>query len=483
MDSHGEEENNDQDYPEISERELHNEEDNADKLNLNTKKIESSRDEFIPKEEKTEDKQTKENIEKTLEKEHEEKNEEMIEENKEEHHEEKQEDNINNEKQEEKKEETPEDKQEKKSEDLLQTLEKKVKLPIVPYKVSESYPQTLINMLKGSDRLRPKTLLAPEMGDITRSIDDLVKDEERQLKIEELEDKNVENKERDDKNHFSSYKQSSNDGNTVLQDPFALFYGAEVAYIDQFYKLSDLFVICPLYLNYRISLEYCINETDGKREYAAYHLFNTKETSPPCSHDCCANQAREINLNIFNLTLDPQEKNRKIQKFVTIRKGCRCAFSCLCACCSRPTFTVETPIDNLGKIIETRTVCAPIIHVQDINEDIIYVITTTGGNCGFCCRDQCCDNRKCASCDFIIYDGNDEEMKNPLGTIKKDHKSGRKMMPDYDQLKVVFPPGISCQNKILLVCASLVIEYLYFQNFSNTKRCRGAPRFLNSYSD
>ena len=80
----------------------------------------------------------------------------------------------------------------------------------------------------------------------------------------------------------------------------------------------------------------------------------------------------------------------------------------------------------------------------------------------------------------MIYDG---EMKNTIGTIKKDHKSGRKMMPDYDQLKVVFPPGISCQDKILLVCASLVIEYLYFQNFSNTKRCRGAPRFLNSYSD
>ena len=46
-------------------------------------------------------------------------------------------------------------------------LKKKVKLPIVPYKVSESYPQTLLNILKRNDRLRPKTLLAPEMGDIT----------------------------------------------------------------------------------------------------------------------------------------------------------------------------------------------------------------------------------------------------------------------------------------------------------------------------
>ena len=467
MDSNGDEENHNQDYPEISEREIQNDEENADKLNINSKKIESSRDEFIPKEEKTEDKQTKENAEKTLEKENEEKKEENPEE---------QGDNINNEKNQEKKDE----KEEKKSEDLLVTIEKKVKLPIIPYKISDSYPQTLINILKKNDRLRPKTLLAPEMGDITRTIDDLVKDEERQLKIEELEDKNMENKERDDKIHLSSYRQSSLTGNTLLQDPFALFYGAETAYIDQFYKLSDLFVLCPLYLNYRISLEYCIGETDGKKEYAAYHLFNTKETSPPCSHNCCANQAREININIFNYTLEPEEKTRKIQKFVTLKKGCRCAFSCLCACCSRPTFYIDTPIDPLGKIIETRTVCGSLINVLDINDDIIYTITSNGGCCGFCCRDQCCDNRKCASCEFLIYDN---KMDNPIGMIKKDHKSGRKMMPDYDQLKIVFPPGISCQDKILLVCATLVIEYLYFQNFSNTKRCSGAPRFLNSYSD
>ena len=467
MDSNGDEENYNQDYPEISEREIQNDEENADKLNINSKKIESSRDEFIPKEEKTEDKQTKENAEKTLEKENEEKKEENPEE---------QGDNINNEKNQEKKDE----KEEKKSEDLLVTIEKKVKLPIIPYKISDSYPQTLINILKKNDRLRPKTLLAPEMGDITRTIDDLVKDEERQLKIEELEDKNMENKERDDKIHLSSYRQSSLTGNTLLQDPFALFYGAETAYIDQFYKLSDLFVLCPLYLNYRISLEYCIGETDGKKEYAAYHLFNTKETSPPCSHNCCANQAREININIFNYTLEPEEKTRKIQKFVTLKKGCRCAFSCLCACCSRPTFYIDTPIDPLGKIIETRTVCGSLINVLDINDDIIYTITSNGGCCGFCCRDQCCDNRKCASCEFLIYDN---KMDNPIGMIKKDHKSGRKMMPDYDQLKIVFPPGISCQDKILLVCATLVIEYLYFQNFSNTKRCSGAPRFLNSYSD
>lgn len=436
--AYNEEENQDQKISEI------NQDENDNKLNINKNKQESSRDEMIPKEEKTEDKNSKE---KTLDKEGKDK----------------------------------EQNEEKKSEDELKTLQKAIKLPKIPYKVSESYPQTLLDFLKKENRLRPKQLLAPEIGDITRNISDLEKDELKQFKLEEAEHQNLENKERDDKIHLGQYKESTFQGKTLLQDPFALFYGAETAYIDQFYKLSDLFVMCPLYFNYRISLEYCIsNENEEEKKYAAYHLFNTKENSPPCSHDCCANQAREIDINIFNLTLDPEDKSRRLQKFVTLKKGCRCAFSCFCACCSRPTFYVDTPIDHLGKIVELRTTCDPTINIIDINNDISYVISTRGSNCGYCCRDQCCGSRKCASCEFYIYDG---AMENKIGFITKDHKSGNKMMPDYDQLKVTFPPSISCQDKILLLCSALVLEYLYFQNLSNTKRCRGAPRFMNSYSD
>ena len=446
MNINDDEENQEQRYSEIS---AHNE--NNDKLNINTKKQESSRDEMIPKEEKTQEKNTKEKADKNLDKEGEEKKEDK------------------------------EQNEEKKSEDELQTIQKKIKLPKIPYKVSESYPNNLLSVLKKEKRNRPKYLLAPETGDITRNITDLEKDELKQFKIEEAEHQNLENKERDDKNHLGHYKESSLNGETLLQDPYALFYGAETAYIDQFYKLSDLFVLCPLYFNYRISLEYCISKEDeDNKKYAAYHLFNTKETSPPCSHDCCANQAREIDINIFNLTLEPEEKSRKVQKFVTLKKPCRCAFSCFCSCCTRPTFFVDTPIDHLGKIVEIRTSCDPVINIIDINDEISYVISTKGCNCGYCCRDQCCDARKCASCEFYIYDG---DMQNKIGLITKDHKSGKKMMPDYDQLKVTFPPVTSCQDKILLVCASLVLEYLYFQNLSNTKRCRGAPRFLNAYSD
>ena len=372
-----------------------------------------------------------------------------------------------------KKEDTKEEKKEKK-EKPKEIIEKKIKFPIVPYKISPSYPSLLLDTLKNENRLRPKVLFEPERDDITRNIKTLDEEEKEQRKLEEAEDRNAEDKEREDKIFLSKYKESALLGKTMIQDPMAVFSSAEKVYIDQFYKISDLFVICSLYFNYRISLEYKISD----REYAAHHLFNTKEISPPCSHDCCANQAREIDINIFNFILNSDE--RKIQKFIKLKKNCRCAFSCFCACCSRPTFIVETPCEMLGTIIEIRTLSDPVIHVTDINNDIIYVIKAKCSDCGYCCRDQCCDNRKCAGLSFIIYD---KDHKNGIGFIQKDHRSGKKIKPDYDQLSVTYPPGISCQDKVLLMCSAIVIEYLYFQNLSNTKRCSGKPRFINAYSD
>ena len=427
-------------------------EENNQKLNINKKnQIESSRDELI-KDDNISSKEENNKIKK----------EENVEEKKEGEEGEKK-----------------EGEGEEKKEEQQETLTKKIKFPIIPYKVSDSYPSQLLDILKKQNRIRPKVLLDPEKDDITRSIKDLDAEEEKQKNLEMEEDLNAENKEREDKIFLNKYKEATALlGQTNLDDPMALFYGVEKVYIDQFYKLSDLFVICPLYYNYRISLEYKITET----EYTAYHLFNTKEVSPPCSHNCCANQSREIDINIFNYLLE-NSQNRKIQKFIKLRKNCRCAVSCFCACCSRPTFTVETPIEMLGQIIEIRTVCDPILHVTDINNDVIYKLKTKCSDCGYCCRDQCCNNRRCASCYFEIYDGNDDNFQNKRGFIYKDHRSGKKMKPDYDQLVVVFPPDCICQNKVLLMCSALVVEYLYFQNLSNTKRCSGKPRFLNAYSD
>lgn len=352
---------------------------------------------------------------------------------------------------------------------------KKEKKPIVPYKIDSSYQNKLLSALKKQNRLRPKFLFSQEAEDITEAATELDKKEETKDEKERKEDLKVVENDAEDKKALTSYKQSSFSGSTLVQDPYALFSGAEKAYIDQYYKISDLFVICPLYFNYRISLEYCVSGAkEEPRKYEAYHLFTTKEITPSCSHNCLSNQSREIDVNIFNYIVDPKEK--EMQKFVTIKKGCRCALSCLCACCSRPTFEVETPIEQLGKIVEIRTICDPELHILDINDDIIYKIKASCCQCGYCLRDACCNSGKCATCEFIIYDKDDKGK----GKIFKAHRSGKKVQPDYDQLIITYPPDSSCQDKILIMCATLAIEYLYFQNLSNSRKCSGVPKYLNT---
>lgn len=353
---------------------------------------------------------------------------------------------------------------------------KKEKVPIVPYKIGDaSYQEKLLTALRKQNKLRPKYLFSQDFEDITENITELEKKEQSKDEKEEEEDFRAMDVEKEEKIALNRYKESSFSGTTILQDPYALFAGAEQVYIDQYYKISDLFVICPIYFNYRISLEYRVSqENDEEQKFEAYHLFTTKEITPACSHNFLPNQSRQIDINIFNYIVEPKEK--EMQKFITIRKPCRCAFSCFCACCTRPVFEVVTPIETLGKIIEIRTLCDPVLHVLDVNDDIIYIISTKCCQCGYFLRDSFCDNRKCARCMFIISDKNN----NGIGKIFKDHRSGKRIQPDYDQMVITYPAEASCQEKILILCASLSIEYLYFQNMTNIKRCNGIPKYLNT---
>jgi len=128
-------------------------EENNQKLNINKKnQIESSRDELI-KDDNISSKEENNKI----------KNEENVEEKKEGEEGEKK-----------------EGEGEEKKEEQQETLTKKIKFPIIPYKVSDSYPSQLLDILKKQNRIRPKVLLDPEKDDITRSIKDLDAEEEKQ---------------------------------------------------------------------------------------------------------------------------------------------------------------------------------------------------------------------------------------------------------------------------------------------------------------
>ena len=346
----------------------------------------------------------------------------------------------------------------------------------IAYQVDNTYHQRLMDALKKGGILRPKALFDGRDIDITKSEKEQSKDienkiledakEEQKLKEEDL-------KSRDKALKEQEKKTQRNDENsplkneliyTTLEDSLAKFSSCTKVYIDQFYKISDMFVICPLYFNYRISLEY---DKPGE----AYYLFDSIDLSPTCSHNCCPNQAKSVNMEIGSYGIGKGIR----QTFAKFEKPYRCACLFCCACCTRPTFNVFINGGNekIGFIREIRTACDPTMFVFSKNNTLKYKIVGSCCQCGYCCRDLCCG--MCNSAKFSIYHGRDIEEEKPVGFIEKYKYSGNKVKPDYEQVTIIYPVTASCQDKVLILAAALFIEILYYQNINNTKRCNGHP--------
>ena len=345
----------------------------------------------------------------------------------------------------------------------------------IPYELDPTYKSRLLDALKKKGRKRLNTLFEPEFVDITKSEKEQKKmeeEEEKKLKrersLQEEEDKKRAKELEEQENNLNFNSQTNQNSSKVfrtLDDDLAKFGPAIKAYIDQYYKISDMFVCCPLYYNYRISLQY---EEKGD----AYFLFDTKEYSPVCSHDCCPNQARTFDMELRSISIEEKFMRKR---FAKLNKPYRCACSCLCACCSRPTLNVSIKggTEFLGSIVEIRTLCTPTLYIYNKAKNWKYKISGSCSQCGYCCKDLCCG--MCNNCVFEIYPAGDDPDAKALGVIKKVKMSGKKRKPDYEQVEVTFPINASCQDKCLILSSCIFIEMLYFQNISNKNRCHGNP--------
>jgi hypothetical protein len=304
--------------------------------------------------------------------------------------------------------------------------------------------ERLNNQLKNEGVLRPKTLF--DGSDF-----DVLKKEKEILKEDQEEDSNK--------------PINENNGNTSFENDLAKFMICKKIYIDQYYKISDLFVKCPLYYNYRISLEY-------DKEGEAYYLFNSIDLSSSCSHNICSNQSQSIKIDIGSY--DSRKEKRK--KFIILQKPFRCACSCFCACCSRPTLNIfinNKEKEMIGFIREIRTKYNPIMYIFYKNGILKYKIATSYCQCGYCCRNCHCFEM-CDKAKFDIFNYNDFNEKS-IGSIEKVIVRGNKVKPDYEQITVNLPSNASNLDKVLIMASAFFIDLLYYQNIKNSKRCSGGP--------
>ena len=345
-------------------------------------------------------------------------------------------------------------------------IEEKPKEKYIPFKADNTYCSRLKEALKLEKYYRPKTIFKAIDIDRTKTTEQINLEEEQ---AEKERQQNIENALKVEEggqdgeiNRFLKYEESNKNGHTLIEDPMGILIEATKIYIDQYYNLSDLFVCCPLYYNYRISVEYDVANQ-------AFYQFDTREISPICSHNCCPNQSREIDINLINYTVGQE---RKEQTFLELRKEFRRACLFLCGCCTRPVLKVKTKLKEIGKIIEIRTICNPVLEIYDANEELRLKIIGNCMQCGYCCSDLI--SGCCADCEFSVYEKKDD-FSEIVGKLFKTKRSGKKLGPDYDQMEIIFPNDSIVEEKILLMCAGIFMEYLYFQHISNKNKCSGHP--------
>ena len=344
-----------------------------------------------------------------------------------------------------------------KKQDSIHFVEDQIREKEKIYEIDPEFKNRLLEALKKKGKIRPKTIFNLEEIDRTKTtaeIEKIIQKTQEENKIQESQTKTENNLKKDNPNEPKL---------NSLEDSIALFGPVKKIYMDQFYKLSDMFVCCPLYFNYRLSFDFGTG--------VAFHLFDSREYSPACSHDCCPNQSREIDIDLIKYDILTGKK----VKFLTMKKEFRCACLCCCACCSRPTMEVTIDKKRIGKIREIRTACDPTIYIFNYLGDLKFKIKGSCCQCGYCFKDLC--SQCCKNCEFEIFTNRDLEYEKPLGKIKKCKRSGEKVRPDYDQLEIDFPENANPNDKILILCATFLLETLYFQNHSNSKRCHGDPLY------
>ncbi len=186
------------------------------------------------------------------------------------------------------------------------------------------------------------------------------------------------------------------------------------------------------------------------------YCFQCNERSGCCSRCCCSNDCRSLEIVIRHVS--PHEIDTDISKiFIRAHKSCS-----LCCCC-RPTMDIRLAEDNkyLGKVREPFTCCDKDAEIYNEEGKLKYRIIGDCCQMGLCCGSSV---EKLAEIEFKIVQGNEV-----VGMMKKMRSSLGEYFTKADSYKISFPVNATPEEKMLFICAGLLIDYQNFENDETPK--------------
>lgn len=241
-------------------------------------------------------------------------------------------------------------------------------------------------------------------------------------------------------------------GFVFVQDPLMELMNVRTAIVKQKFELLEAVTGCETPNRYYVY----VKDEQGNKKY----LFKAKENSSCLCRYFCPGSCRGFELDLRRV-VDYSKGGNKVN-FARFKRP----FKCTCYCCNRPELVgnfIGEKSGYIGKISEPCTVCDPKLHLSNSSNVIAYTITCNCCQCGYCLRDTCCG--KCSEVDFNIFKGSTDNGQ-PVGNIHKEYKGCRTFVGDVDDFKITFPIEATPEEKVLIIGAVIMMDFLYYEDKS-----------------
>lgn len=253
----------------------------------------------------------------------------------------------------------------------------------------------------------------------------------------------------------------------VVQDPMYVLSESNICYVRQQPCMMELVSGCDTQNIYDV---YCKSK-DGE----VLMLFKGKEYSGCCERQFCRGDSRPFKMHLKhvknNNVMDPD----MMEDFAIFDRP----FKCTCYCFERPKMKGYYKSENgvmFGSITEPWTCCDPMMVVKDMNKEPQFMIHADCCQCGLMCKNSC---GFCSDVKLQIYPASNTsyEPSNAIGSITKTFAGMlQEMMTDADNYEIRFPPNASAEEKLLIIGATLMIDYRYFEDTTNDQKKRQRKR-------
>jgi hypothetical protein len=195
-----------------------------------------------------------------------------------------------------------------------------------------------------------------------------------------------------------------------------------------------------------------------------YYLFNCRERSGCCMRNCCPSSSRAFNMEISHISSPGKRASDCIFAVAYKPFSCQC-FCCFC-CNSELVLTLcGNQQIKVGVVKHLLTVCDPEFEIYDETNQLKYIVTANGCQCGLICA-NCCIG-KCYEVFFDILDPIDNKV---IGNVKRRIPEGDEVITDADSYEIVFPVTSNATDKLLILALGLMIDYQYFESTKISKK-------------